>query len=63
MDLKVVPDSGHVTYSIIMGQVTMHNLKIDTKMSTHEIVWEDIHRPMVSRDYWSSDRMKRRTPV
>ena len=47
----------------IMGQVTMHALKIDTNMSTHEIVWKDIHRPMVSRDYWSSDRMKLMTPV
>ena len=63
MNLEVVPDSGHINYSIIRGQVTMHALKIDTKMSTHKIVWEDIRRPMVSRDYWSSDRVKRMTPV
>ena len=63
MDLEVVPGTGHMNYSIIMGQVTMHALKIDTKMSTHKIVWEDIHRPMVSRDYWSSNRMKCMTPV
>ena len=47
-----------MTYSIIMGQGTMHTLNIDTKMSTHEIIWEDIHRPMVSRDYWTKDRMQ-----
>ena len=63
MDLEVVLDSGRMNYSIIVGQVTMHALKIDTKMSTHEIVWEDIHRPMASCDYLSRDRMKRMTQV
>ena len=63
MELEVVPDDGHMSYSVIMGQVTMHNLKIDTKVSTHEIIWEDIHRPMVNRNYWSKGRMKEMIPV
>ena len=63
MELEVVPDDGHMSYSLIMGQVTMHNLKIDTKVSTHEIIWEDIHRPMVNRNYWSKGRMKEMIPV
>ena len=28
MELEVVPDQGNMTYSIIMGQVTMHNLSL-----------------------------------
>ena len=63
MNLEVVPDTGHMNYSFIMRQVTMHALKIDTKMSTHEIVWEDIHRPMTRHDYWSKDGMQRMTLV
>ena len=46
-----------------MGQDTMHDLQIDTKISTHEIIWEDTHRPMVSRKYWSNKCMKQMIPV
>ena len=39
----------------------MHELQIDTKISTHEIA--DAHRPMVSRQHWSDKRMKQMIPV
>ena len=48
LELEVVP---HLIYSIIIGQETMHYHQIDTKISTHEIIWEGTHRPMVSRKY------------
>ena len=54
----MVPDEAHMTYSIIVGQDTMHNLQIDTKISTPKIVWIDTHKPMVSRKYWYNKRMK-----
>ena len=41
----------------------MYDLQIDTKISTHEIIWEDTHRPVVSRKYWSKKRMKQMIPV
>ena len=63
LDLEVVPDKAHMTYSIIMGQNTMHELNIDTKISTHEIIWGDTHRPMVSCKYWSNKCMKLMIPV
>ena len=63
LELEVVPDEAHMTYSIIMGQDTMHDLQIDTKISTHEIIWEDTHRPMVSRKYWSNKHTKQMIPV
>ena len=63
LELEVVPDKANMIYSIIMGQDTMHDLQIDTKISTHEIIWEDTHRPMVSRKYWSNKRMKQMIPV
>ena len=46
-----------------MGQDTIHDLQTDTKISTHGIIWEDTHRPMVSRKYWSNKRMKHMIPV
>ena len=49
LELEVVPDEAHMTYSIIMGQDTMHDLQIDTKISTHEIIWEDTHRHMYGK--------------
>ena len=62
-----VPDEAHMTYGIIMGQETMHTLKIDTKISTHGVIWEDTHRPMamamVSRKYWSNKCRKQTIPV
>ena len=61
MELEVVPDKAHMTYSIIMGQDIMHDL--DTKISTQEIIWEDTHRPMVSSKYWSNKHMKHMIPV
>ena len=42
-ELEVLPDESHLTYSIIMGQETMHDLQIDTKISTHEIIGKDTH--------------------
>ena len=38
LELEVVPDEAHMAYGIIMGQDTMHDLQIDTKISTHEII-------------------------
>ena len=58
LELEVVPDEAHMTYSIIMGQDTIHDLQIDTKISTHEIIWEDTHRLMVSRKHWCNKCMK-----
>ena len=63
LELEVVPDEAHMTYSIIMGQDTMHDLHIDTKISTHDIIWGDTHKPMVSRKYWSNKRMQQMIPV
>ena len=63
LELEVVPDKVCMTYSIIIGQDTMHDLQIDTKISTHEIVWGDTHKPMVSRTYWSNKRMKQMIPA
>ena len=31
--------------------------------STHKIIWEDTHRPMVSHKYWSNKRMKQMIPA
>ena len=45
LELEVVPDNAHMTYSIIKGQEFMHDLQIDTKISTHEIIWEGTHKP------------------
>ena len=42
-ELEVLPDKAHLTYSIIMGQETMHDLQIDTKISTHKIIGKDTH--------------------
>ena len=54
-----MPDKAHImTYSIIMGQETMHDLQNDAKISTHEIIWEDTHRPMASCKYWSKKSIK-----
>ena len=56
----------HMVYSIIMGHETMHDLQIGTKISTHEIIWKDTHRPMVpmvSHKYWSNKHMKQMIPV
>jgi len=63
LELEMVPDKAHMTYGIIMGQDAIHDLQIDTKISTHEIIWEDTHRPMVSRKYWSNKRTKQIIPV
>ena len=41
----------------------MHDLQIDTTISTYKIIWGDTHRPMVSRKYWSKNRMKQMIPV
>ena len=62
VELEVVPDN-NMSYSIIMGQQTMHDLQIDTKISSYEIIWNDIHRPMVDQNYWSKQRMQRMIPV
>ena len=32
LELEVVLDEAHITYSIVMGQETMHDLQIDTKI-------------------------------
>ena len=61
VELEVVPDR-NMSYSIIMGQQTMHDLQIDTKISSYEIIWNDIHRPMVDQNYWSKQRMERMIP-
>ena len=37
-ELEVVPDEAHMTYSIVMGQETMHGLQIDNKISKHDII-------------------------
>ena len=63
LELEVVPDEGHMTYSIIIGQNTMRDLKLDVKISTDEIIWDNIRRPMVSRKYWSNNRMRKMIPV
>ena len=46
-----------------MGQNTMYDLQIDTVTSTHKIIWEDNHRAMLSRKYWSNKRIKQMIPV
>ena len=63
LDLEVVLEEAHMTYGIIMGQDTIHDLQIDTKISTHEIILDGTHRPMVSRKYWSNKRMKQMIPL
>ena len=63
LDLEVVPNEARMTYGIIIGQDTMHDLQMDTKISTHEIIWDGIHKPMVSRKYWSNKRVKQLIPV
>ena len=59
----MVPGEAHMTYSIILGQETMHDLQIDTKISTQGSIWKDTHRPMVSRKKLSHKRMKQMIPV
>ena len=43
LELEVMPDEAHIIYSRIMGQEIMHDLQIDTKIATHDIMYLGRH--------------------
>ena len=58
VEVEVVPDTGHMTYSAILGQNTMRKLGIGTLISRNKIIWGKILRSLISRNYWSKKQTK-----
>jgi hypothetical protein len=60
LELMIIPQecSSDINYGAIIGQDSMHALDIDTSVCHNTISWHDNEISMVSRDYWTAERIQ-----
>lgn len=60
IDLMVIPEkcSAEMNYGAIIGQESMRLLDLDTSVRDNTISWGEKSIPMVSRDYWTAERIQ-----
>ena len=59
LELMIIPKecSSDMNYGAIIGQDSMRTLVIDTSVRHNTISWHDNNISMVSRDYWTTERI------
>ena len=57
--LKVIPkECNSSQYGVIIGQIMMREIDLDTSVRDNTISWGDITTPMVPRNYWTETKIR-----